>query len=99
MKIKLIENIYVQKLKNQSATHKITADFVFRFTTFSVIPYSIMQHRNHYYYLSLVENDDFRTDLVIGPTSKANKKRVTLFITFTNVFFYFGDKKRVFLTF
>jgi len=35
----------------------------------------------------------------IGPTSKASKKEGNVFITFTNVFFNFLDKKRVFNVF
>ena len=46
MKITVIWSIYVQKLKNQSAAHKILVDFVLDLLTFSVIPYSITQHHN-----------------------------------------------------
>jgi len=34
-------------MKNQSAAREILADFVFRFTHFSVIPYSVTQHHNY----------------------------------------------------
>jgi len=34
------------KTVKSNAAHKIIADFVFRFTSFSVIPYSITQHHN-----------------------------------------------------
>jgi len=37
--------------------------------------------------------------LSTGSISKASKKRVTFFITFTNVFFIFRIKKRVFNVF
>ena len=46
MKITVISNVYVQKLKNQSAAHKIIADFVLDLLTSSVIQYAIMQNYN-----------------------------------------------------
>jgi len=39
VKITVFWNIYVQKLKSQSAAHKIIADFVLDLLTFSIIPY------------------------------------------------------------